>query len=176
MKKLAFYSGWIFSIVLVVVMFFGWNSNKTQLDAQSNNFSTNYAVLNATYQSLRTEYNTQTVASANSDAYYKSYIVALNQSLVLHDKQWTDLLNSSMSAKDAQFASTLNTTLLQRDAFWNTTMANTLAARDATWQATLNAALASYNTSWQTALNIALAQQDANWRNWAAAQGIQVTQ
>ena len=175
MKKLVFYSGWIFSIVLVVIMFFAWNSNKTQLDAQSNNFSTNYAVLNATYQSLRTEYNTQTVASANSDAYYKSYIVALNQSLVLHDKQWTDLLNSSMSAKDAQFSATLNTTLLQRDAFWNTTMTNTLAARDATWQATLNATIASRDAQWQAVLNVALAQQDAQWRAWAAAQGIQLT-
>jgi hypothetical protein len=176
MKKLAFYSGWIFSIVLVVVMFFGWNSTNAQLKSQSDNFSTNYAVLNATYQSLRTDYYNQTVASANSDAYYRSYIVGLNQTIALHDKQWADLLASSMSAKDAQFSSTLNTTLLQRDAFWNTTMANTLASRDATWQATLNATLVARDAQWQAALNAALAQQDAVWRAWAAAQGIVLAQ
>src|ERR1035437_5430887 len=173
MKKLVFYSGWIFAIVLVAIMFFGWNYTNTQLNAQSNNFSTNYAVLNASYQSLRTDYNTQRVASANLDAYYKSYITAVNQSYVLHEQQWTDTLNSAMSAKDAQFSSTLNTTLLQRDAFWNTTLTNTLAARDATWQATLNATIASRDAQWQAAPNAALAPQDVVWGNSAAAQGIQ---
>jgi predicted negative regulator of RcsB-dependent stress response len=122
MKKLVFYSGWIFAIVLVAIMFFGWNYTNTQLNAQSDNFSTNYAVLNATYDKLRTDYNDLSVQSANSSAYYKSYITALNQSYALHEKQWTDTLNNAMSAKDAQFSSTLNTTLLQRDAFWNTTL------------------------------------------------------
>ena len=160
MKKLALYSGWVFGLVVVAIMFFGWNYTNSQLRTQSDNFTRNYSTLNATYQSLWTDYNNLTVASANMDAYYKSYIVALNESYVAHEKQWTDTLNNAMAAKDTQFASTLNATLLARDAFWNTTLANTLAARDATWQTTLNATIAARDLQWQGTL----AQRDAQWR------------
>ncbi|MDO8578107.1 MAG: hypothetical protein Q7R50_02885 [Dehalococcoidales bacterium] len=164
MKKLALYSGWIFSIVLVGIMFFGWNYTNTQLRAQADNYTANYAVLNATYEGLRTDYNNLTVASANTEAQYNAYITALNTSFAQQQLQWNDTLNSAMAAKDAQWQSTLNTTLIQRDGFWNTTLATTLANRDATWQTTMNATMAARDVQWQGILANTLAQRDAQWQ------------
>ncbi len=145
-------------------MFFGWNYTNAQLRTQSDNFSRNYATLNAVYDTLRTDYNSLSVQSANVEAYYKAYIVALNESYDQQRIQWNDTLNNAMTAKDSQWQATLNTTLIQRDAFWNTTLANTLANRDATWQTALNATIAANNLQWQNKYIADMTARDAQWQ------------
>ena len=166
MKKLALFSGWIFALLLVAIIFFGWNYTNSQLQRQSDNFTRNYATLNAVYESLRTDYNNLAVSSANMQAYYASYITALNASFDQQRLQWTDTLNNAMTAKDAAFAVTLNNTLNQQTAYWNAVVANSIESRDAMWKDTLNAAIVANNQQWQQVLNQQLTSLDAQWRNW----------
>lgn len=149
MNKLVMISGWIFSLILIAVIFIGWNMTNHELQTRTDNFTLNYAVLDANFQKLSNDYQNLTAQSAGAQAQFNAYVTALNASYDQQNKQWAANLQNTLTAKDAQWASTLNTTLITRDAFWNTALSNALAANEVKWKTTLDATLAANNLQWQ---------------------------
>ncbi len=147
MKNILKYGGWVVSIVLlvvVIVVYTGWNKANADSKAQADNFTASYNALVAQ--------NTQ------REAQWQTSLTTLNSTWAAQYAQAQTNANTTVNAEVAKAVAAVNT---QWQAALNAAVANASAQRDAQWLITTN-----------TTVKNALAARDAQWKTALAAANI----